>query len=376
MPENFDVAVVGAGPAGAATARRLARSGCRVVLLEHSTFDEPRVGESLSPAVQPLLRDLGVWSEFLALQPLPSHGTQSLWGDAEPQCHSHVFTAWCCGWHVDRLGFDQMLAQAAQSAGATLHCATKLVGCDWALDHWELHLVKHTCGSKPHYLRFTAKIVIDATGRGARVARCLGADRLLFDRLVGIAQQFNGVEVTNEGFLTVETASEGWWYTAPMPGGRMLVMLMTDSDLCARGGFASHSTWVKQLQTTQLASKRLARAIPISQLRVCSAISQRLQRHEMGKPWLTVGDAALSVDPISGSGVVRALRSAAAGAEVALKLLGGRTVDTIATYEAERNAECSAYIHERAMYYGTEQRWSESVFWQRRSTVVGKSSHF
>jgi len=57
---TFDAAVIGAGPSGSATARWLALWGYRVALVERSRFESPRIGESLAPIVQPLLRDLGV----------------------------------------------------------------------------------------------------------------------------------------------------------------------------------------------------------------------------------------------------------------------------------------------------------------------------
>lgn len=68
----FDAAVVGAGPAGSATARWLALQGWRVALLERTRFEAPRIGESLAPNVREPLCELGLWSEFLALVPLPS----------------------------------------------------------------------------------------------------------------------------------------------------------------------------------------------------------------------------------------------------------------------------------------------------------------
>jgi flavin-dependent dehydrogenase len=117
----YDAAVVGGGPAGSATARRLALQGRTVVLLERSRFDRPRVGETLGPVVQPLLRDLGVWDRFLRLGALPSWGTRSIWGAPEPATHSHLMSGYGCGWHVDRLRFDRMLADAAVAAGAVLH---------------------------------------------------------------------------------------------------------------------------------------------------------------------------------------------------------------------------------------------------------------
>ena len=75
------------------------------------------------------------------------------------------------------------------------------------------------------------------------------------------------------------------------------------------------------------------------------------------------------VAKISGSGVIRALRSAKAGSETVLSMLDGRTTEAIGTYEAGRDAECTEYLQERAMYYGIEHRWSESMFWKRRAHV-------
>src|SRR5579871_2910382 len=57
----YDVAVVGAGPAGAATATLLARAGWRVVVVDRSVFPRHKpCAEYLSPAAEPILRELGV----------------------------------------------------------------------------------------------------------------------------------------------------------------------------------------------------------------------------------------------------------------------------------------------------------------------------
>jgi flavin-dependent dehydrogenase len=376
---DFDVVVVGAGPAGSATARRLALHGRPVALIERSRFDAPRIGESLAPAVQPLLAELGVWHEFLALKPLASHGTRSLWGGATPQVHSHLMSPWGCGWHVDRSAFDCMLAEAARMAGAAFLCGTTLVRCDGSANGWLLKLLKCSDdGSEQQRFRLRAKVVIDATGRAARLAPWVGAERFLLDHLVSVAVQFVGLDTAREGYVMVETTGDGWWYTAPVPDGGMMVMLMTDSDLCRRADLVSHPEWYGRLRATAATRSRVATGAPSWGPRVFSAISQRLRRRERCKPWLAVGDAALAVDPISGSGVVRALRSARAGAETALTLLEGRTPHIIEAYEADRDLECTTYLNERAMYYGIEQRWQESAFWQRRAAAVAQvasSSH-
>ena len=185
----FDVAVVGGGPAGSTTARRLASHGCRVALIDCSSFDSPRVGESLVPSVQPLLRELGVWPEFLTLGPLPSHGTRSIWGEARPQAHSHLVSPWGCGWHVDRLAFDRMLVDAACRAGAVFFGATTTLDCDRSNDGWTLKLSERDEHEMKGSFEVQARVLIDATGRAARLARWVGATRVAFDHLVGIATQ-------------------------------------------------------------------------------------------------------------------------------------------------------------------------------------------
>jgi len=359
MSEHFDVAIIGAGPAGSAAARRLAGGGCRVALVERTRFDEPRVGESLPPAVQPLLSELGVWRDFMQLDPLPSHGTRSVWGQPEPEVHSHLGSAWGCGWHVDRLAFDRMLAECAVEAGAKLFCGTSFQECVEDDDAWILRL------SGGLVLR--ARVVIDATGRAARVAAGLAAQRFRLDRLVGVAMQFDCVDTAREGYVQVETSGDGWWYTAPVPHGRMMAMIMTDSDLCGHERLAREPEWAARLTTAPATRARLNRANVLWGPRVFFAGSQRLRRSDVDRRWIAVGDAALAVDPISGSGVIRALRSAKAGVETVRAILEGQTAVAIGAYERGRDVECTAYLQERAMYYGFEHRWSESMFWKRRA---------
>jgi flavin-dependent dehydrogenase len=369
--EQFDVVLIGAGPAGAATAYWLAADGKQVALIEKSRFDEARVGESVPPAIQLLLHELGLWPAFLATHPLPSHGTRSYWGDATPLEHSHVINPWGNGWHVDRLSFDRMLVDAAVNAGVLLYLGESCRHCVETAAGWLLQL-HATDSPSPITRELQTRVLIDATGRSARVARMIGAQRMLLDRLVGVAACYAGVHSEQQGYVMVESTADGWWYSAPLPYDAMMVMAMTDSDLCGKLRYHAIPTWRSHLHDAPMTRQRIDNGHAQWGPCVYSAYSHRLRRARHGNHhWLAVGDAALAVDPISGSGVIRALRSARAGAHTALAMLARphHTGEAIEIYETKCDMQCTTYLHERAMYYGLEQRWRQHAFWERRNVL-------
>ena len=201
---------------------------------------------------------------------------------------------------------------------------------------------------------------------------------MLFDRLVGVAVHWAGVDEKKLGHLLVEAAREGWWYSAPLPSGAqhkadsMIAMLMTDADLCGELRLAIAEPWQAILQSTKATRQRLGLAHRTSTPQVHCAHSHRLRRDGASEagPWLAVGDSTLAVDPISGSGVVRALRTAHAAADTVSELLAQPHAwhRTLAAYEAERDKECTNYLLERAQYYAAEQRF-DTPFWQRRQVM-------
>src|SRR5207247_2461927 len=73
-----------------------------------------------------------------------------------------------------------------------------------------------------------ARVLVDATGRAAAVARRLGARRLCHDRLVCAYAVLDG-ERAEDGRSLVESCRDGWWYATPLPGGRALAGFFTDA---------------------------------------------------------------------------------------------------------------------------------------------------
>jgi flavin-dependent dehydrogenase len=345
-----DVAVVGGGPAGAVTALLLARAGRDVVLYEQSRYDTLRLGETLPPSINPLLRRLGLWEPFAALGAMPSYQTASAWGEAEPADRSFILSPYGNGWHVDRARFDAMLVDAAEQAGVRVLRGVR-VGKVSRLDG-------SLCveAGEP----FSAAAIVDATGRTARVARALGASRVQLDRLVCAARVFAiGAEPPGDTFI--EAAPDGWWYASPLPDQRRIIALFTDAHEVVRSRLATVDGWTDALARTEHVGG-LACGVPCGKIRVTTSASHELEP-PVGDDWIAVGDAAFAVDPLSSGGVDFALRSATAAADV---LLGGDR----SAYQRQIADEATAYRRLRAEIYGWEHRFADAAFWSARRMTV------
>ena len=219
-----DVCVIGGGPAGAAAALTLARyTQHQVLLVEASRYGSTRVGETVSAGVVPLLSYLGAGSVLASDATLQSFGSAGAWGSDQVVERDFIFTGRGQGLHLDRSRFDAALAGCLDGLGGALRTGAQVREVTRDADRWRVD-VDGADG-------VSARIVIDATGRPARIARRLGAERRLFDRLVGLVCHLDLPDAAGARATLVETVPEGWWYTAPLPHGQAVAALMTDADL-------------------------------------------------------------------------------------------------------------------------------------------------
>jgi flavin-dependent dehydrogenase len=359
LPAQTDVAIVGGGPAGAVAALTLARAGVTVALLDAGSRHS-LVGETLPPAIRPVLDRLGLRATVEAEGYLASVGSWSAWGGAEPWGHDFMFSRFGHGWHLDRRRFDSLLREAARSAGALFASgASVTASAPVAGGGFRLHLADGR--------EIEARIVLDASGRGASFARQRGVKRRALDRMVGLAGHVvRRADAEAEPAATlVEATAEGWWYSAPLPQDRLVAVFMTDADLVRAAG-ASAESWLERLAAATHTGARALRygaglaGPPVT----VPAASGRLER--FGETdWLAIGDAAATQDPLSSEGILVAMESGLEGAAAAAQLLQGDR-DALAAAAARRESGWLGYLKQRDHYYGMERRWPDAPFWQRR----------
>jgi flavin-dependent dehydrogenase len=303
---------------------------------------------------------LGVWEIFISDQNVPSPAILSCWGRNEPYEYDFIFNPYGNGWHVDRRRFDEMLATAAEKRGARVYRKARARSCcQNPSGHWmiEAEFAKS-------FSHLEATCVVDATGRASWLTHRLGARRLVWDRLVALLG-YGPVSLAwrGDGRMWLESQEEGWWYSALLPEQRVVLAYMTDADQLAVKAKDLERFLREGLKCTALTGRRLSDR-QVSNVRLVSANSYSMDR-VAGRNWLAAGDAAMAWDPLSGRGITKALESGMRAAETIVKTLNG---DTAAPDEYQKwiDAQFIDYLRTYRQYYGAEQRWPHSPFWQRR----------
>jgi 2-polyprenyl-6-methoxyphenol hydroxylase-like FAD-dependent oxidoreductase len=332
----------------------------RVALLSPDQRGGERIGESLSPGAASLLRRLGVWEQFLADGHLPCYANKSAWGSA--RLHYYDFlTSSGHAWHIDRLLFEQRLKERASEVGVQRLRGARLTAFERAGEDWQLQVDGEEVG-------ITARFVIDATGRASWFARRQAAGRQQEDRQIAMVMFLRPrTAALTDTTSLVESEESGWWYSAVLPDGRLIVAFMTDPDLHTRqalteeNGLAllrrTHHTWRRVVQGDFV--------LPAAHS-LTAASSGRLDRFT-GTGWLAVGDAALCYDPLSSHGLTVAMQSALDAADAVCDLVGGNDLAGIAAYCARLEAAYTSYLAMRRSLYAQERRWPNAAFWTRRS---------
>jgi flavin-dependent dehydrogenase len=311
-----------------------------------------RIGEAVPPQIRPILAHLGLWSNFEAQGHFPSYRTLSAWGGPVLGSNEFLLFPSQIGWRLDRALFNEMMLKVAQRTAT--HIKARVAGLAYSDGVWRV-----AC---PDGTTHTCCFVIDATGRSAVLARALGQRRSRLDGLIGCFA-YASDDWLGDREPIVETFRHGWWYTAAIPGKRRVIACMSDADIIRRWRLADSCNFIPALQET--VHIRRAPSPIIGELRVRAAGSQYIERPG-SLPTIAVGDAASSFDPISGQGIIKALRSGIFGSYVAADCLRGAGARALERYRSFIRQEFTSYQNSLRDYYALEQRWSDEPFWSRR----------
>jgi 1H-pyrrole-2-carbonyl-[peptidyl-carrier protein] chlorinase len=330
---DFDIGIIGGGPAGSTLASYLSQAGLSCVVFESSLFPRPHVGESLIPATTPVLRDIG------ALPQVDAGGFPRKYGAAwtsaaEPGIPtlgyqlSHGFRAAEVAfserdqanvnqdytYHVDRGEFDLLLLQHAESLGASVYEGIRVQRVDTADT---CPRVTFTMGRREVGLR--VRMIVDASGRGTFLGRQfrLKVPDPVFNQYA-IHTWFDGLdrsalsasrEQADFIFIHFLPITDTWVWQIPITETVTSVGVVTQKKhfTAARQDFEGFF-WDCMGTRPELA-EALRGSERVRPFRPEGDYSYAM-RAICGDRWLLIGDAARFVDPIFSSGVSVAMNSA------------------------------------------------------------------
>ncbi len=325
---HVDLLVIGAGPAGSALAASMARAGASVMLVEAARHPRAKAcAEYASPRILEELIRIGIppseWTDAAA----PLAGMHLHAGGRATMIRYADDRGPRSAWGVDRRTFDARLASHAVWCGAALReraSAVRLETADgrvrgaWIRDH-ETDIQELV----------TADWTVGADGVRSTVARLAGVERRVrFPRRLGLVAHYAGAGGPT-GYGEMHVGAGGYIGLAPTAGGALNVGMALPLD--GTSG-SSRSRFEAAIAALPMVASRLADARRISPIRGAAPIGHRVTR-TAGPGWLLIGDAAGFVDPFTGEGIHRALRSARAATDA---LLAGGDVERAYVRERRR----------------------------------------
>src|SRR5437016_5146782 len=313
---RWDAVVVGAGPAGSATALRLARAGAAVLLLDRARFPRHKpCSEYLSPETVRLLGELDAraLAEVVARAParlygmrvVAPNGTEALGRFAS----DHRWPAPLpYGLALPRADLDFILRTAAQRAGATVREGAVVEDLFYEAGAVSGVTIRKTDNREPTTVH--SRVVVGADGLRSVVARRLGGRRTGWPRRVAFTAHVAGVADVEE-LGEMHVGRRGYVGLGPVGGGVTTIALVVPAS---RARLAARSaSWRERLLPALEAFPRLAGRFARAELvRDVIAVGPLAQwsRRAVADGACLVGDAADFFDPFTGQGIFTALRGA------------------------------------------------------------------
>lgn len=327
---DYDVVVVGGGPAGSTAATLLAQYGHKVLLLESDRHPRFHIGESMLPFSEPVVQRLGIdWSEGN----LSKSGAVFI-DEATQQRMFFPLSVHRKTFQIERGPFDQLLFENAAKHGVETHQEEKVleVSCQPA----GVDIVSDKGQYRCRYL-------VDATGRSALMGRQNKAIKRIenlgkfavYTHFENIQPGEEADELFRSGSIYVPVVDIGWIWIIPLSGRRLSVGLVVQKDR------PTDCEVEELLRRYQLASPILNRLLEgadqSAPVRVEADFSYTNQSR-YGSRYACCGDAAGFLDPVFSSGVFLAFTSAARVADrVHHGLAEGREADPELHAEDDEN---------------------------------------
>lgn len=379
---DFDVGIIGGGPAGSSMAAYLANAGIDCVVFESELFPRPHVGESLVPSSTRVFKDLD-FLKVMEAEGFP-HKYGAVWtADSSSRAYEHDWEGLTADaladvdfrerdqpgvdqtytYHVDRGKFDNLLLQHAHRLGAHVQEGVAVKGADFG----DPEAVQVKIGLGRRDIETTVRVLIDASGRRTLIGNQMKwrVKDPVFDQYA-IHTWFDGYDRTtvaaSDGlrdyiFIHFLPITNSWIWQIPITETVTSIGVVTQKRHFA-GSRASREAFFWQcIASRPELEGALRAATQMRPLREEGDYSYAMKQIASDRLVL-IGDAARFVDPIFSTGV-----------SIALNCARFASRDVIAAFEAGDFGRQAFSTYEETIRRGT-RNWYNFITVYYRLNVL------
>ncbi len=360
----YDVIIIGAGPAGCASALFLHQKGLRVLVLDRTSFPRDKVcGEFISPAADDILEELGVLYAIQESNPVRLQGVAvSSYGKPElcidyPPCPRRVKPMTSLS--LPRLQLDHLLVRKVMEQGVEVR--ERHAVDDFLFEDNRVTGVKGRDEANRPFM-FSASVVVDASGRNGLSLRRLGLIKPhQGPGKIALAAHWENVQFPHD-YCYMHISAPGYTGMAPVGNDSVNVVLVVE-DRHVRGreldAFYQAVVLGNERRQSLLAGARLEERV-----RSVGSLSYDVRPVRCGGLVLA-GDTTGFIDPFTGEGIYLSLRSAqlAAGVVQQAFAAGDFSREFLAEYDRQREEEFrKKFVLSRILQkFIYRRRWCDAV---------------
>lgn len=328
---NYDLIVIGGGPAGSTVATLVAEQGHRVLLLEREAEPKFKIGESLIPATYWTFKRLGILEKLRKSHFPQKYSVQfySRTGKAsspfyffQTNPHESAVT-----WQVLRSEFDEMLLDNAKEKGVEVQRGIRVREVLFEGDTATGVVVQDVNGTRE---TLNATVIADSTGQRSLIGRQLNLNTVEPNlKMASLFTHYEGGhrdEGIDEGAtLILHTAEkDSWFWSIPLPYNRTSIGVVGELDYLLQnrrdtnGRLDTQQIFTEELEKCPALKGRLEGAKQLFPIQTTKDFSYRASRIA-GNNWVLVGDAFGFLDPVYSTGLFLALKSGEMAADAILE---------------------------------------------------------
>lgn len=333
LQSEYDVVVIGGGPAGSTVSTLIADSGRRVGLFERERFPRFHIGESLIPETYWVLKRIGMLEKMQRSHFVKKYSVQFVNGSGKL---SAPFYFWdnkpheCSQtWQVVRSEFDQMLLVNAREHGVEAYEGVHVLDVLFEGDRAVGVTIKDTDGVRRE---IRAQVVVDASGQAALLQNRFKLrvwDPILNKGAIWTYWQgaYRDTGRDEGATMVLQTQNRnGWFWYIPQHDDTVSVGVVSPFDYLFKGRGTNHEkTYLEEVDRCPAVKQRISGATRATGYFVTRDYSYR-STSVAGNGWVLVGDAFGFLDPLYSSGVLLALKSGELAAEAIIAGLERRDV--------------------------------------------------